>query len=136
MARSHGAPLQQAQPAPHKARPAPKDAITLCKADLEAVSQLFAEYGKTRSVPNKKALVAEICTALSVHMQIEEDIFYPALMDVLKPSCCCLKPRSNSVHAWSRARMNCWPRQLESNGKRHERNHPSRQQVRCPLVHP
>ena len=84
MARSHGAPLQQAQPAPHKARPAPKDAITLCKADLEAVSQLFAEYGKTRSVPNKKALDAEICTALSVHMQIEEDIFYPALMDVLK----------------------------------------------------
>jgi len=70
--------------APHKAKPAPKDAIALLKADHEAVSQLFAEYEKTRSVPNKKALVAEICTALNVHAQIEEEIFYPAVKKALK----------------------------------------------------
>jgi hemerythrin-like domain-containing protein len=70
--------------APDKAKPAPKDAIVLLKADHEAVSQLFAEYEKTRSVPNKKALVAEICTALSVHAQIEEEIFYPAVKAALK----------------------------------------------------
>jgi len=70
--------------APDKAKPAPKDAIALLKADHEAVSQLFAEYEKTRSVPNKKALVAEICTALSVHAQIEEEIFYPAVKTALK----------------------------------------------------
>ena len=73
--------------APHKAPPAheeAKDAIALLKADHEAVSQLFAEYEKTRSVPNKKALVAEICTALSVHVQIEEEIFYPAVKTALK----------------------------------------------------
>lgn len=67
-----------------KAKPAPKDAIALLKADHEAVSQLFTEYEKTRSVPNKKALVAEICTALSVHAQIEEEIFYPAVKAALK----------------------------------------------------
>ena len=67
-----------------KAKAAPKDAIALLEADHEAVSQLFDEYEKTRSVPNKKALVSEICTALSVHAQIEEEIFYPAVKSASK----------------------------------------------------
>lgn len=67
-----------------KAGSAPNDAIALLKADHEAVSQLFAEYEKTRSVASRKALVAEICTALRVHVQIEEEIFYPAVQPVLK----------------------------------------------------
>lgn len=67
-----------------KTKPAPKDAIALLKADHEAVSQLFAEYEKTRSVANKKALVAELCTALTVHAKIEEEIFYPAVKAALK----------------------------------------------------
>ncbi len=70
--------------ASRKATPRPKDAIALLKADHEAVSHLFAEYEKTHSVANKKALVAEICTALSVHAQIEEEIFYPAVKAALK----------------------------------------------------
>lgn len=63
---------------------APQDAIALLKADHQAVSQMFDEYEKTRSLPKKKALVAEICTALSVHVQIEEEIFYPAVKTTLK----------------------------------------------------
>ncbi len=70
--------------APENAKPASKDAIALLKADHEAVSQLFAEYGKTQSISKKKALVAKICTALSVHAQIEEEIFYPAVKAALK----------------------------------------------------
>ena len=70
--------------APSKAPAATKDAIALLKADHEAVSHLFAEYEKTRSVANKKALVADICTSLSVHAQIEEEIFYPAVKAALK----------------------------------------------------
>jgi len=66
------------------AKPAPKDAIALLKSDHEAVSELFAQFEKTRSSPNKKALVTQICTALSVHAQIEEEIFYPAVKAVLK----------------------------------------------------
>jgi hemerythrin superfamily protein len=66
-----------------KSGSAAKDAIALLKADHEAVNQLFAEFEKTRSVPNKKALVAELCAALSVHMQIEEEIFYPAVKAAL-----------------------------------------------------
>jgi hemerythrin superfamily protein len=67
-----------------KAMPAPKDAIALLKADHEAVSEMFAEYEKARSASNKKSLVAEICAALSVHAQIEEEIFYPAVKAALK----------------------------------------------------
>ncbi len=74
-----------------------KDAIALLKADHEAVSQLFAEFEKTRSVTNKKALVAEICTALSVHAQIEEEIFYPAFKAALKDKL--LVPEATVEHA-------------------------------------
>lgn len=74
-----------------------KDAIALLKADHEAVSQLFAEYEKTRSVPNKKELVAEICTALTVHAQIEEEIFYPAVKAALKDKL--LVPEATVEHA-------------------------------------
>lgn len=63
---------------------AAKDAIALLKADHKAVSDLFANYEKTRSDAKKKALVAEICTALSVHAQIEEEIYYPAVKAALK----------------------------------------------------
>lgn len=80
-----------------KTKPAPKDAIALLKADHAAVSQLFAEYEKTRSASNKKALVAEICTALSVHVQIEEEIFYPAIQDALKDKL--LVPEATVEHA-------------------------------------
>lgn len=67
-----------------KAKATPKDAIALLKADHEAVSQLFAEFEKTRASAKKKALVAEICAALTVHAQIEEEVFYPAVKAALK----------------------------------------------------
>ncbi len=63
---------------------AAKDAIALLKADHTAVSGLFADYEKTNSSSKKKALVAEICTELTVHAQIEEEIFYPAVKTALK----------------------------------------------------
>lgn len=80
-----------------KAKPAAKDAIALLKADHEAVSQLFAEYEKTRSAANKQALVAEICTALSVHAQVEEEIFYPAVKALLQDKL--LVPEATVEHA-------------------------------------
>ena len=63
---------------------AARDAILLLRADHEAVSGLFADYEETDSSKQKKAIVAEICTELSVHTQIEEEIFYPAIKAALK----------------------------------------------------
>ena len=83
--------------APDKAKSTPKDAIALLVADHEAVSLLFAEYERSRSVPDKKALVAEVCMALSVHAQIEEEIFYPAVKTALKDKM--LVPEAAVEHA-------------------------------------
>lgn len=83
--------------APVKTKSASKDAIALLKADHQAVSQLFAEYERTHSSANKKALVADICTALSVHAQIEEEIFYPAVKAALRDKV--LVPEATVEHA-------------------------------------
>ncbi len=61
-----------------------QDATALLRADHKQVSGLFAEYDKARSVSRKKILVAQICTALAVHAQVEEEIFYPAVKKALK----------------------------------------------------
>ena len=63
---------------------APKDAIAMLKADHKKVSGLFAEFEKARAASTKKKLVTTICTELSVHAQVEEDVFYPAVKAALK----------------------------------------------------
>ncbi|MBC7993543.1 MAG: hemerythrin domain-containing protein [Rhizobacter sp.] len=67
-----------------KTTPAPIEATALLRADHKHVSELFAEYEATDSVAKKKRLVAEICTELTVHAQVEEEIFYPAVKKALK----------------------------------------------------
>jgi hypothetical protein len=54
------------------------DAIALLKADHRKVEDLFAQFEKTSGEGKKRALAQEICLELTVHTQIEEDIFYPA----------------------------------------------------------
>jgi hypothetical protein len=54
------------------------DAIALLKADHRKVEDLFAQFETARVETRKAALVKEICTELTVHTLIEEEIFYPA----------------------------------------------------------
>jgi hemerythrin superfamily protein len=68
----------------NKARPKPQDAIAMLRADHAKVSGLFAEFEQTRSSTKKMALVGTICTELSVHAQVEEEVFYPAVKAALK----------------------------------------------------
>lgn len=67
-----------------KAAPKPQEATALLRADHKLVSGLFDEYEKARAPSRKKQIVAKICTELSVHAQIEEEIFYPAVKQALK----------------------------------------------------
>jgi len=60
------------------------DAIALLRADHKRVSALFEQYESTRSAAKKKTLVATICQELTVHAQVEEEIFYPAVKAALK----------------------------------------------------
>jgi hemerythrin superfamily protein len=55
-----------------------QDAIALLKADHRAVEELFAKFEKASGDGRKQELAEEICLELSVHAQIEEEIFYPA----------------------------------------------------------
>jgi len=55
-----------------------QDAIALLKADHRTVEKLFAKFEKASGDGRKQALAEEICLELSVHAQIEEEIFYPA----------------------------------------------------------
>ncbi len=67
-----------------------KDACDLLDADHKAVKKMFKDYedltgSRARSAAQKKMELAhQICQELSVHAQIEEEIFYPALREVLK----------------------------------------------------
>lgn len=61
-----------------------QEATALLKADHVLVSKLFEEYETTRTPAKKAKLVAEICQELTIHAQVEEEIFYPAVKAALK----------------------------------------------------
>ena len=54
------------------------DAIKLLEADHRQVEKWFKEFEATNGEKTKTKLVEQICLALKVHTQIEEEIFYPA----------------------------------------------------------
>jgi hemerythrin superfamily protein len=67
-----------------------KDACDLLDADHKAVKKMFKEYeelteSKARgATQKKKELAQQICHELTVHAQIEEEIFYPAVREAIK----------------------------------------------------
>lgn len=54
------------------------DAIKLLKDDHRQVQRWFGDFEKTNSTSRKQKLAHQICLALRVHTQIEEEVFYPA----------------------------------------------------------
>ena len=55
-----------------------QDAIALLKQDHRTVEELFEKFEKASGKDRKQAIAEKICLELSVHAQIEEEIFYPA----------------------------------------------------------
>jgi len=60
------------------------DAVSLLRADHKKVSELFDQFEKSRSTAKKRQLVAQICQELTVHAQVEEEIFYPEVQAALR----------------------------------------------------
>ena len=54
------------------------DACTLLDDDHNAVARLFEQHKSAHDARRQQLLAAQICQELLVHMQIEEEIFYPA----------------------------------------------------------
>lgn len=61
-----------------------ENAVNLLKADHAKVAELFSEFEQTHTASKKKKLAAEICNALTVHAQVEEEMFYPEVKAALK----------------------------------------------------
>ena len=60
------------------------DAVALLKADHKQVKTWFEQFEKSRSDKVKQQLADNICKALTVHTEIEEEIFYPAFLAATK----------------------------------------------------
>jgi hemerythrin superfamily protein len=54
-----------------------QDAIALLEADHRALEALFERYEAAKDEAAKADIAAQICLALRVHAQIEEELFYP-----------------------------------------------------------
>ena len=59
-------------------------AIALLKSDHREVERMFAQFEKATGTARKRTIVDNICEALTVHMTIEEQIFYPQARNALK----------------------------------------------------
>jgi len=55
-----------------------QDAVALLKQDHRTVKELFEKFEKASGDGRKQQIAEQICLELSVHAQIEEEIFYPA----------------------------------------------------------
>jgi hemerythrin superfamily protein len=62
-----------------------QDAISLLTQDHKAVQKIFKEFEKLKqndgSEEEKSELVMRACNELTIHAQLEEEIFYPAVRD-------------------------------------------------------
>jgi hemerythrin superfamily protein len=67
-----------------KTRSSRTDAVALLKADHRQVEEWFEQFEKARTATRKQDLASSICSALRVHTQIEEEIFYPAFIAATK----------------------------------------------------
>ncbi len=59
------------------------NALQLLKADHQEVAALFQEF-ETADSGDKAAIAEQVCQKLTVHAQIEEEIFYPAAREALQ----------------------------------------------------
>lgn len=58
------------------------NAISLLSADHARVMQLFQRFENARGA-QKQRIARDICNELTVHAQLEEEIFYPAARDAI-----------------------------------------------------
>jgi hemerythrin-like domain-containing protein len=71
-----------------KAKKEAADALTLLTQDHDNVRAMFRKYERLAEqnarASERSSLAALICAELTIHAQIEEEIFYPAVRRVLK----------------------------------------------------
>src|SRR5262245_33802526 len=64
----------------------PSDAIAILKADHDKVRKLFREFERLHeeeSGDEAGEIARQICNELTIHAKVEEEIFYPAVRQVI-----------------------------------------------------
>ncbi len=65
------------------------DAVELLTRDQAVITQLFQDYERLLplqgAAARKAEIVAQLCLVLTVHARVEEDIFYPAVLNACGP---------------------------------------------------
>jgi hypothetical protein len=56
------------------------NAIAVLTADHRQVQEWFTEFQCTHSLMREEALALDICNAIRMHAEIDEEIFYPAFL--------------------------------------------------------
>jgi len=59
-------------------------ALDLLEEDHREVEGFFDEYEELEDADEKERIALKICLALTVHTQIEEEIFYPAVREAIE----------------------------------------------------
>ncbi|MES2354773.1 MAG: hemerythrin domain-containing protein [Pseudomonadota bacterium] len=68
-------------------KPAAEDAIMLLTADHKRVQKIFKDFEKIKSKGDnetKAEMIRTVCQELTLHAQLEEELFYPALREAMK----------------------------------------------------
>ena len=66
-------------PSRHNDHTQPADAIAMLKADHQRVKDLFTQYEATSNPDTKRTLAEQVFVELETHVQLEENVFYPAV---------------------------------------------------------
>jgi hemerythrin-like domain-containing protein len=61
------------------------DALQMLKEDHRKVQDIFKQFERAEDTSEKKRLVDEALMELEIHAQLEEEIFYPAVEQEVKP---------------------------------------------------
>jgi hemerythrin superfamily protein len=65
------------------------DAIAMLEADHKKVQKAFKDFEKLKETGKRRekvVIVQQTCADLTVHMKVEEEIFYPAVRKAIKDS--------------------------------------------------
>jgi len=60
---------------------AQKEALSMLIEDHRKAKKLFKEFESEKDEAAKESLAREVCMELTVHAQLEEELFYPALRE-------------------------------------------------------
>lgn len=74
------------------------EAIAMLIEDHQKVQKMFKAFERTEDQKQQEQLATQICNELTVHTQLEEQVFYPAAREALEEDEACLLEEATVEH--------------------------------------